>query len=609
MDQQIMFSGTKISKPPFDTATAPRAELPIQVKAVLMDLLTAVVPFFLLLVSHLPCHAVLGQDLTTLQIGQYEPIPAPYHPLTLRGKDANQRISGFLHRPIVYADPYWEWICNFCTKPAQPNTAKKENRKRRKKTTRVTWTLKSAARWGDGTPITGKDVLFSWLVGRTMAESGYEVSEIYKKISNIDPSAKDKKQFTVEWKDYQMGAFRIHELILLPAHLERSIWKKSKGSVKKYLKNTNYLTAPALPGLYTGPFVPLKWKGGSKTLELIPNTHFPTEIKNRITVKQIKGWSLKKLAGVDLIFSQKLNKAPKEHFILHRASPYLEQITFNLRNPILNNQLVRKAVFNAIDYERVIQSVSKSMTPLTATSFVTLENPHFSAAAQFPRANPDKAREYLDKSGWKMSSNSPYRSMDEKTLEFSISFPSGNKNRRIIAKVLADSLKKVGIKATLKPIKTKKFFEKTVPRIQFSGLALFSLYLPFEQNLGAWFHSKEIPKASNGYRGQNYSNWVHSEVDSALLTLNSKSDPTARREAIFLIQQKFREQIPSIPLFFSTSRIFVKKEIQNIVTPGHQFPMTFYSEYWKKSESLNSNTERVRTIGKTKRPPKTSDKG
>ena len=69
----------------------------------------------------------------------------------------------------------------------------------------VTYTIQPNATWGDGTPVTTDDVMFTYEVGKN-EKSGVSNSELYRRIVKID--VVDKKTFTIHGDRVDFGLQR-----------------------------------------------------------------------------------------------------------------------------------------------------------------------------------------------------------------------------------------------------------------------------------------------------------------------------------------------------------------------------------------------------------------
>ena len=153
--------------------------------------------------------------------------PGTWNPL-ISSMLAKSLISNMTARPLTAYDADWKLVCLVCTE--LPTI---ENGKARvidlpdgKKGMEVDVELRDL-RWGDGTPVTAKDVAFTLEVGKHPL-SGVASSEGYKRIIKLD--VKDDRRFTMTIDrvtfDYNSIGFQ-----LLPAHIEKPIFDANPGRV------------------------------------------------------------------------------------------------------------------------------------------------------------------------------------------------------------------------------------------------------------------------------------------------------------------------------------------------------------------------------------------
>src|SRR5260370_3901401 len=113
----------------------------------------------------------------------------------------------------------------------------------------VTIKLKPDLKWGDGVPVTTKDLEFTWRVGHDPASgfinphpwslaSRVEVVDAHTAVLHLD-------HVSVHYNEWDQ---------LLPAHIEAPIHDAACNPAD-YIKQTTYNRAPATPALYNGPFI------------------------------------------------------------------------------------------------------------------------------------------------------------------------------------------------------------------------------------------------------------------------------------------------------------------------------------------------------------------
>ncbi len=108
--------------------------------------------------------AATAKDDLVIGITQF---PSTFNPL-IESMLAKSYILAAVHRPMVTYDANWRLVCMLCVElPTIENgLAKVVTLEGGKKGIEVTYTIKPGIKWGDGTPVTAKDVGFAWKVGR-----------------------------------------------------------------------------------------------------------------------------------------------------------------------------------------------------------------------------------------------------------------------------------------------------------------------------------------------------------------------------------------------------------------------------------------------------------
>src|SRR5258708_3818142 len=120
-----------------------------------MRRLVAVLALLLLAV-----HPAAARDELTIGITQF---PSTLHP-NFDLMTAKSYVLGMARRPFTTYDARWRLICMLCTElPTMENgRAEAVERPDGTRGVRVRYTMQPDARWGDGTPITTADVVFTW---------------------------------------------------------------------------------------------------------------------------------------------------------------------------------------------------------------------------------------------------------------------------------------------------------------------------------------------------------------------------------------------------------------------------------------------------------------
>ncbi|HEX5452623.1 MAG TPA: peptide ABC transporter substrate-binding protein, partial [Stellaceae bacterium] len=350
--------------------------------------------------------AAAGHDALTIGITQF---PATLNP-NLDAMAAKSYVLGLALRPFTVYDADWKLVCLLCTTlPTIANgLAVPVDLGHGRKGIDITYTIRPDAKWGDGVPVTTKDVLFTYEVGKNK-QSGVADAELYRRITKID--VKDDKTFTLHLDKLTFDYAAINDFVLLPAHLERAAF----ADPAQYRLRTRYNTNPINPGLYNGPYrISAVARGASVTL--VPNRYWagPPPPFRRINVRTIENTAALEanlLSGtIDMVAGElglPLGEAlafDKQHGgayqVIYKPGLIFEHVDVNLARPALADPRVRRALLLGIDRQAISRYLFAGKQPV-ADSFVNPLDPAYSAAIPRYPYDPAKAAHLLDAAGWR----------------------------------------------------------------------------------------------------------------------------------------------------------------------------------------------------------------
>ncbi len=197
------------------------------------------------------CALILGWTAPALAAGLRIGItqfPSTLHPL-IDSMLAKSYVLAMTRRPITAFDQDWELVCMLCTElPTIENgLAVPETLADGKQGIAVTYTIHPEATWGDGTPVTTRDLVFTWEVGRH-PKSGVSDLETFRRILEVDVIDDKTAVLHVDRITFDYNAFGLD---LLPEHIERAIFEAAP---EAYRTRTAFDADPANPGLAFGPY-------------------------------------------------------------------------------------------------------------------------------------------------------------------------------------------------------------------------------------------------------------------------------------------------------------------------------------------------------------------
>ncbi len=530
-----------------------------------------------------------GQQRDTLTIGMSQ-YPATLHPL-IELMAAKAYVLYMAGRPLTAFDKEWKLVCMVCTElPTIENgRARIVDIPGGKKGMELTVALHPKAAWGDGKPVTTRDVIFTWEVGKH-AKSGVAEADIFHRMLKID--AKDEKTFTVVFDRVHFLYNDLSMFRLLPEHLERKVFEADP---VEYKNRTTFDSDPTNKGLHFGPY---------RVTEVVKNSHIAFE-KNptwfgkepyfkRVVIRvvtNISALEANMLSGdVDYISGElgltieqviALEEKHKDKYnFFYKPGLTYEHLNANLDHPVLKDKNVRKALLHAIDRQAIVQQLFQGKQPVAHSSINPLD---WMAAPDLLKYafDPAKSRQMLDAAGWKVGADLIRRNAAGEQLSFALMTTAGNRSRELVQQVLQSQWKQVGANVQIKNEPARVFFGTTVRERKFDGIAMFAWISAPESVPRTTLFSTMIPTKENNFAGQNITGFKHPEMDKLIEAIEVELDREKRRALWHKLQQLYAEELPALPLFFRAEPYVFPKWLEGVEPTGHQFYSTLWIEHWR----------------------------
>ncbi|MGI9303987.1 MAG: peptide ABC transporter substrate-binding protein [Gammaproteobacteria bacterium] len=551
-------------------------------------MLRALVTFFVLSWCSVAT-VVQAKDELLIGITQY---PATLHP-NIESMLAKTYVLAMVMRPFTIYGHDWELACMLCTElPTLENGgAVREKTPKGKEGMAVTYTIHPQATWGDGTPVSTRDVTFTWEVGRN-PESGVVSQELYRRILKID--VVDDKTFTIHNDRIEFDYPALSDFILLPEHLERKVFESNPA---EYRNRTLFDREPANPGLYFGPYrVTDVGRGSHIVLERNPTWWGNEPQFKRIVVKAIENTAALEanlLSGeVDLIAGElglSLDQAltfEKRHGdrfnIIYKPGLIYEHIDLNLDNPILQDLRVRKALVLGIDREAISHQLFANKQPVADTSVNPLDWVYDERVPKYA-FDAKQAGQLLDEAGWSTRKKNIRHNSRGERLSLEIMTTAGNRSRELVEQVLQSQWRELGVDVRIRNEPARVFFGETVTQRKFTAMAMYAWISAPENVPRTTLHSEEIPSSENAWSGQNYTGYSNPAMDELLDAIEVQLDRDKRKTMWSELQRMYATDLPVIPLYFRANAYMLPKWLHGVRPTGHLFPTTLWVEEWNGS--------------------------
>lgn len=511
--------------------------------------------------------------------------PTILHP-SIESMIVKAYVLGFVHRPITAYDADWKLVCLMCTKlPTLENGLAKTEPGGGMA---VTFTLPADAFWADGRAVSTDDVLFSWEVGKH-PQSGVANAAIYRAITAID-TRPDKKTFTVHLAQATSTYNVLTDFRVLPAHVEKAAF----ANPDQYRKQSLYMAAPTTAGLYDGPYrvaevvtgshVVLErnafWKGKAPAFDRIV---LRTMENTQALQAALLSGQINMIAGeMGLPLDQAVplaNRLPAGLHAQFKPGLVYEHLDVNPANPILADVRVRKALLYGINREAISREMFGGKLPVADSSISALE-PIYAPTTKRYSYDPRRAGALLDEAGWKSTGRGPRRNAAGQPLIIDLGTTAGNHSRELIQQVISAQLRPLGVEIRPFTEISRSFFADRVTKRAFTGMVLYSWFGTPGQVPRSTLHSAFIPNPENNFSGQNFTGYANPRMDQLIEALDAELDPAKRADLWRQLQELYADDLPALPLFFTTAAFFQPGWLQGLRPTGHDAPTSLWVADW-----------------------------
>ncbi len=548
---------------------------------------------FLFLVFLLLPLSAQADDHKQLRIGvsQY---PSTLHPY-FDEMVAKSLILGATTRPVTVFDAEWKLRCMLCVElPTYENGgAKKERHADGTTGIAATYRLKDGLVWGDGTPLTTKDILFAYEVGKH-PKSGVGNGEFFTKdVLNID--AADEKTFTIHFLKDKCEFASIGDFFPLPEHLERKIFEKDPAT---YKNRTLYNTDSTNQGLWSGPYKIAKtesgaairleknstWKGAapyfdSITFRTIDNSAALTANLLAGDIDYIAG-ELGVMLDEAISFEKRLKSTkPGQYEVVYKQGLTFEHIDLSVDKAPFNDVRMRKALLFGLNRTAISQQIFGGKQTEAVSDINPLDTVYTEDVQKYPY-DPKQAGALLDEMGWKLKDDGFRYNEKGAKLGISLATTAGNRTRETIAQAMQSDLKKIGISLSIDLQPARVLFGDTMRERKFTGGAMYAWMSAPQSIPKTTLYSKMIPTKENNWAGQNYTAYASEKMDKIIDDLDTVCAPDKNLALWHDLQKLYADELPALPLYYRADSFFMPTWLKGVTPTGHLHPSTLWIENW-----------------------------
>ncbi len=405
--------------------------------------------------------------------------------------------------------------------------------------TRYRFVLREGLTFHDGTPVTSRDVVYTY---KSLKLRGSPLSPRYDPIAKIEPVGERTvdlvlaEPFAPLLIDLTMG--------IVPRHL---------GDKEEYEDRPigagpfKFASRPSEERIVLEPFD--GWYGGKPDVDRLVFAVVRDETTRVLSL--LHGDADLATGSISPILIPRIEEA--EHLTVQRrpGSGYA-YMAFNLRHPILSNVEVRRALAHAIDRETIARYKFRGAArPATGM----LPEGHWAhSPARRWHYDPAVSEKLLDEAGFPRKGDGGER--------FRITYStSTDRFRKSVALVVASQLEAVGIGVNLRAYEWGTFYGD-VRRGRFDVTTL--MWTPVvEPHLLHWvFHSDSIPSEENDWVGGNRGAFRNSKVDRLLDEAAENLCPDQRAGRYARVQEILAEELPYVSMWHEETVAVVGERLE-----------------------------------------------
>ncbi len=412
-------------------------------------------------------------------------------------------------------------------------------------------------KWQDGAPFSAKDVVFTFdLLKR------YPVLDTYQLWNNLQSITADGNKVVFTTKtDFPSLPYYLSTVYIVPEH----IWKNHDPVT---FLNTNPIG--------TGAFIFKKYNVGTD-IELVANKSYfggaphiagidilTYSSATAVTLALLRGDAQQNIASIAVPNIPRLLEKKSEHIQLYPGLTNFV-VFLNNANSVLANPVVRRAMIMAVDRTEIIKKadlnadfeMNDAFLPPLFGSLVSKKS--FNAADL--RYDPKAAEKLLTDNGFTRGADGYFVDPSGKPLSFTYYVAAGAPAQEKEADMVAQMLKAVGIKVTLRLATWPEL--TSIARSGNYEMVQLGITLPPDPYTFLYpvFASSATAPVGQNTNGLNYGRYRNPKVDALLAQLAHTFDAAQRETLFHEIQREIVKSVPPyIPMHNSGGHVLYNTE-------------------------------------------------
>jgi peptide/nickel transport system substrate-binding protein len=459
--------------------------------------------------------------------------------------------------------------------------------------TEITFTIKEAAMWSDGTPVTADDVAYTWATNvkyETTAGVGY--GEYIETVEALDPQ-------TVVVKAKLDDDGNAVNPLLVKAYIS-SEYVVQKAWTEALEERAGFDAAalkedPAEDFVASGPYT--KFYNDDQKVVFVRDDNYwgqddsmwgslpvPKYLAHTIYADNNAGFLALKAGEVDV--SQQFNANVQDLWLVDGLpistwmddAPYgltasLPTAYYNLKSFGLDNVAVRKAIAMAVDYDTIIANAMTNQSPTFAQVPRSVMNPTAGEQALYDQAavadlqwvgsDIEGANALLDEAGIVDSDGDGWRDIDGQKLSYNAVCPNGWSDWQAAMEIVAAAGEEIGIEITTLYPEWGVYQTVFVDGEQTE----YDIFMVWSDGAGPtqpWGRVRQIMSSefagTQGNWNGNWGGYVNPRIDEIIAEIPATADQARLIELYTEATEIYLTDIPSFSLMYRPDQFYTVNE-------------------------------------------------
>lgn len=482
----------------------------------------------------------------------------------------------------------------------------------------LTYEIRPEANWDNGTPVTAKDVLFSYKAIFCPKVNSDNIKPSLDFVRDIRTYADNPKKYTVICNK-NIGAIEgtAYAVTILPEYIY-----DSKGLLKNYTiaeltvenpkcaddKNVKQFSdffnsqqtmreAAYVQG--SGAYRFVSWETGQRLILERKKNWWGDNVKDKnmffeaypkrlvyVTINSFTtALTALKNEKIDFIYVTPvkdyvdLDNSPKFRKNFYKVEPVqlaYQCIGLNHKDKILKDVKVRQALCYLTNVDQIVEKVIYNKGVRTNSTILPMKKDIINPAIQFYPFDIEKGKTLLKEAGWNDTDGDGIldKVIDGKKTDFVITYNynSGNSLREMVGLLMQRSFHQVGIDLSIKALEWSLYQDELK-----------------KHNCQMWYQgwvsspglddNKELFHTSSANGGSNYMSFGNAKTDKLLDNIRVEFDEEKRKALYFEMQVIEHEQVPYIYLYVQKYRNCVHKRFENINDGPAHYPGVWFAGF------------------------------